>query len=145
MGKPRDDRSAKGGQGHYRHSLAGGRRKHKTSHATVLPLARNWTRHFEGRGIATRAVSPARRSRRSIQLCSSLFLGALYSHRQLEMKSCRISLVLLCFFLAECPGSFAEDDDPNLLNQQVLTLYQRGKYKEAKKRWVQNIPRQPQV
>ena len=47
------------------------------------------------------------------------------------MKSCRIAHVLLCFFLAECPGSFAKDDDPNLLNQQVLTLYQRGKYREA--------------
>jgi tetratricopeptide (TPR) repeat protein len=47
------------------------------------------------------------------------------------MKSCRSVLVLLCCFLAECPGSFAEDDDPNSLDQQVLTLYQQGKYQEA--------------
>src|SRR5271165_5270143 len=120
MGKPRDDRSAKGGQGHYRHSLAGGRRKHKASHATVLPLARDWTWHFEGRGIATRAVSPARRSRRSIQLCSSLFLGALYSHRQLEMKSCRISLVLLCFFFAVIVPGLSADESTSLSNAAIV-------------------------
>src|SRR5271165_5457284 len=120
MGKPRDDRSAKGGQGHYRHSLAGGRRKHKASHATVLPLARDGTWYFEGRGIATRTVSPARRSRRSIQLCSSLFLGTLYSHRQLEMKSCRISLVLLCFFFAVIVPGLSADESTSLSNAAIV-------------------------
>src|SRR5260221_3812482 len=43
-------------------------------------------------------------------------------------------LVLLAglgFFIGECRRSFARNDDPGLLNQQVVKLYQEGKYQEA--------------
>jgi hypothetical protein len=40
-------------------------------------------------------------------------------------------LFALGFWILTCPASFAKDDDPNALNQQVTRLYQEGKYQEA--------------
>ena len=42
-----------------------------------------------------------------------------------------ILLAGLGFLIGECVRSFARNDDPDLLNQQVLQLYQAGKYQEA--------------
>src|SRR5260221_5761802 len=42
-----------------------------------------------------------------------------------------VLLVGLGFFIGECPRSLARNDDPGVLNQQVLQLYQQGKYQEA--------------
>src|SRR6516225_5076164 len=42
-------------------------------------------------------------------------------------------VLLLAFglFLGACPRAFARHDDLGLLNEQVLKLYQEGKYQEA--------------
>jgi tetratricopeptide (TPR) repeat protein len=37
----------------------------------------------------------------------------------------------LGFFIVECLKSFAQDDDPGVLNQQVFQLYQQGKIQDA--------------
>jgi tetratricopeptide (TPR) repeat protein len=37
----------------------------------------------------------------------------------------------LGLFFGEGARAFAREDDPNLLEQQVLQLYQQGKYQEA--------------
>ena len=40
-------------------------------------------------------------------------------------------LVALGLWIFLCPGSLAEDDDPNALNQQVSQLIEQWKYQEA--------------
>ena len=40
-------------------------------------------------------------------------------------------LLALVLFLGACPRAFARNDDPDLLNEQVLQLYQEGKYQQA--------------
>src|SRR6516162_5820779 len=40
-------------------------------------------------------------------------------------------LLALVLFLGACPRAFPRNDDPDLLNQQVLQLYQEGKYQQA--------------
>jgi hypothetical protein len=42
-----------------------------------------------------------------------------------------VLLLALRLLLGECPRSLAQNDDAGLLNQQVLQLYQQGKYQEA--------------
>ena len=54
--------------------------------------------------------------------------------RWLLMETTVKGLVLclaLGLFLGKGSQAFARDDDPRLLNQQVLKLYQQGKYQEA--------------
>src|ERR1700686_2782066 len=45
-------------------------------------------------------------------------------------KSTFVLLALSLWILA-CPASQSDDDDFNLLNQQVQTLFKQGKYQEA--------------
>jgi tetratricopeptide (TPR) repeat protein len=40
-------------------------------------------------------------------------------------------LVALGLWILACPASWAEDDDPNALNQQAKQLFEQGKYQEA--------------
>ena len=40
-------------------------------------------------------------------------------------------LLAVGFWILGCPASWAEDDDPNALNQQVNQLIEQGKYQEA--------------
>ena len=40
-------------------------------------------------------------------------------------------LLAVGFWILACPASWAEDDDPNALNQQVTQLIEQGKYQEA--------------
>jgi tetratricopeptide (TPR) repeat protein len=40
-------------------------------------------------------------------------------------------LLTVGFWILACPASWAEDDDPNALNQQVTQLIEQGKYREA--------------
>jgi tetratricopeptide (TPR) repeat protein len=40
-------------------------------------------------------------------------------------------LLAICLWILACPASFAEDDDPNALNQQINQLIEQGKYQEA--------------
>ena len=40
-------------------------------------------------------------------------------------------LLTVGFWILACPASWAEDDDPNALNQQVTQLIEQGKYQEA--------------
>jgi tetratricopeptide (TPR) repeat protein len=42
-----------------------------------------------------------------------------------------VLLLALGLFFGEGPTSFARDNDPDVLNRQVLKLYQQGKYQEA--------------
>jgi tetratricopeptide (TPR) repeat protein len=42
-----------------------------------------------------------------------------------------VLLLALGVYLSECPLAFARSDDPGLLDQQVLQLYEEGKYQEA--------------
>jgi len=54
--------------------------------------------------------------------------------KRLLMRAATKALVLILALglsLGTCSRSFARDDDPDLLNQQVLKLYQEGKYQEA--------------
>ena len=54
---------------------------------------------------------------------------ALWCRRRL--KSSLVCLLALGLFFGEGARAFAREDDPNLLEQQVLQLYQQGKYQEA--------------
>src|SRR5215469_4516101 len=42
-----------------------------------------------------------------------------------------LSLLLIVFVLAESPESFAQDENPSLLDQQVRNLFEEGKYQQA--------------
>jgi tetratricopeptide (TPR) repeat protein len=57
--------------------------------------------------------------------------SAIDSWRRRRLKSWLVCLLALGIFFGEGLRSFAQDDDPDLLNRQVLKLYQEGKYQEA--------------
>lgn len=48
---------------------------------------------------------------------------------QTTLKGLVLTLAL-SLYLGACPRSFARNDDPGSLNQQVLKLYQQGKYQD---------------
>ena len=42
-----------------------------------------------------------------------------------------VLLLGLFFLIARCPSTFAQDEDPGQIAQQLEKLYQEGKYQEA--------------
>jgi tetratricopeptide (TPR) repeat protein len=48
-----------------------------------------------------------------------------------QMAKSTFVLLALALWILACPASQSDDDEFNLLNQQVQTLFKRGKYQEA--------------